>query len=112
VAKRNAEIVLKAAKKAEMMARRKATANRGLKGNDKVMMSAGQTEAKETSTEGLSLGKYNRSYQKKNEFFTTYPADMIFDEIKKQLYEHFELKKEAIIVDLKKWKMQVTFKET
>ena len=36
---------------------------------------------------------------------------MVFDEIKAQLYEHFELKKEAISVDSKKWKMQVTFKE-
>jgi hypothetical protein len=112
VAKRNAKIAQKAGEKAERMARRGATANRAIKGNEQIMMSVGETESKEISTGGKSLGKYNRVYQKKNEFFTTYPADMVFDEIKAQLYEHFELKKEAISVDSKKWKMQVTFKET
>lgn len=111
MAERNAKIAQKAGEKAERMARRGATANRAIKGNEQIMMSAEETESKKISTGGKSLRKYNRVYQKKNEFFTTYPADMVFDEIKAQLYEHFELKKEAISVDSKKWKMQITFKE-
>jgi hypothetical protein len=35
------------------------------------------------------LSKYNRDCHKNTEFFTTYPADLVFDEIMEILYEHF-----------------------
>jgi hypothetical protein len=57
----------------------------------------------------LALGKYNKDNRKKNEFFTTYPADAVFDIIKNNLMEKFELKNEAIQTDPKEWKMLVTF---
>lgn len=56
---------------------RVAGAHRAVGGGNVVMMSAGETGS-ESNTEFRKLGKYNEKCHKNTEFFSKYPADMIF----------------------------------
>lgn len=99
----------RAAQRAEEMKNRGDGAFRAIAGGNNVMMGASEEANQPEIFNNLALGKYNKANRKTNEFFTSYPADAVFDIIKNNLMDKFDLKSKDIQTDSKEWKMLVTF---
>jgi len=57
------------------------------------------------------LGKYNSIYHLNTEFYSSYPANIIFNDICQQLFQNDTVTKEDVKQDANKWKMSVNFKQ-